>query len=88
VGIYDRTTPKQDEAGQTGTEIHLSPVAVHVVSVKQAAARVGVSEKTMLRWVSGGAVVAFRHGRWGHWYVRVDEHGWPLRANPYPEASR
>jgi excisionase family DNA binding protein len=43
------------------------------VTLKQYARELGVSDKTVRRWIRHGKVVAVQHERRGHWRIRIQK---------------
>ena len=52
-----------------------------LLTVKEYAERERVSRRTVERWIKRGLVSAQRHGRRGHWRVRI------CRILPYRQAA-
>lgn len=53
-----------------------APAAEPTVTIKEAAERLSIHERTMLRWIYTGVVVARRYGR--TWRVPVGVNGLPI----------
>ena len=62
-------TCERGHRGQGGLEMTRADVEYEWVPLKQYARELGVSDKTVRRWIRHGKVQAIQHEKRGHWRI-------------------